>query len=161
MKTKRTALYAAFAVVFGLAIVATSPVSADNHDDMDYNDSYIKMNEEMHTEVKTAVEANDYNLLSEESMEEIDEERFAEMVEKHAMMEEHQAAVEEAIAAKDYDAFVLAIESNKETREEYKDDDDMDDDDKAEKMMERYEELVAYYDENGMLPEENANMRYM
>ena len=121
MKTKKTALYAAFAVAFGLAVVA-SPAHADHH-------------EETHTEIRAAVEANDYSMLSDEAKESIDEEDFAEKVEKYAMMQAHQDKIEASIVAQDYEAFAAEVIAHHDMMKEMRDEDDMDEDDMDEDDM--------------------------
>jgi hypothetical protein len=100
-------------------------------------------------------------LLSEELQEEISEEDFDNMVEYHEMREAHHAAIEEAVMNNDFDAFVTAHKEWTEImHKEHEEDMDEGDDEREdnhemteEKLQERFDSLVAYYNENGELPE--------
>ena len=123
---------------------------------------------EHHEEVRAAIEANDYSLLPTEVQEKISEEQFAEKVEHHADMEENKAAVEEAVANNDFAAFQALheakraemeakrqerIDAGEDVKEPREGSEELTDEEKEAKMRERFDEMVAYYDENGELPE--------
>jgi len=162
MKNKKIVLCSAFAVALGLAVITISPTNASDHDhehmDVEMNMEYkATMDDTMRMEVKAAVEANDYTLLSEEAMEKISEEEFTDMVEKQIKTQEYMQTIEDAVSNNDYDAFVAGVEAHHNDMEG--DDEDgkmmmeaMTEEEKETMMKEHYDMLVTYYDENGELP---------
>gem|GEM_PF-3743258 len=107
--------------------------------------------------VKAAVEANDYSALTAEQQEKISQERFDEMVTRHDAMSVHKSAIEEAVKNNDYGAFVSAQEERKASMEANRPEDAPEKAEREEKTEEEkkahFDEMVAYYSENGELPE--------
>ncbi len=132
-----------------------------------------------HEEISIAVEANDYSLLSAEAQEKIDAEKFAEIVEKTVQKTVRKAQMEAAVAAGDYETFSSLKETfkaEKETMKEAKiaerlatatDEEKVEieariarkserksqkEEKTEEEKIEKFNELVTYYNENGELP---------
>jgi electron transfer flavoprotein alpha subunit len=113
--------------------------------------------------VKNAIESNDYDafqsVAGEKMLEKIDsQEAFEQMTARHAAMAAHKTAIEATVQANDYDAFVSAMETHKAAMEANRPDDapvreakEIDE----EKLQERFEKMVEYYQENGELPHMN------
>lgn len=126
--------------------------------------------ETTHKVVESAIEANDYTAFQTAvagiekgkfADKEVSAEQFAQMVEMKKAKTAHQAVVESAVKANDFAAFVTAHEEMKTTMEANRPTDmsdrkdnhpELSDTEQAEKLQERFDNLVTYYAENGELP---------
>ena len=70
------------------------------------------MTDEERTVIQTAVENNDYNSWKTAMESQLTEEKFNQMQQRHAGMQEHRAAVEAALEAGDYTAWKTAVGSD-------------------------------------------------
>ncbi len=106
-----------------------------------------------------ALEANNYDLLSDEAKAKIDEEQFAEKVERKATHDEAKAELTEIVKANDFAWFQAHVEENKANKEakmieraaesgkELKER-KVRPEPTEEELREKFDAMVAYYEEN-------------